>query len=178
MEILLCQTKSLLRLKILVQCTLARTHSLTHTQIREDGPSSPRGLSQAGCQMLQTAAVITDLMNTLPFMFIQTLIYLPQKIKEDTQNFQKSTKICGQNDCNSLSWVGSHSVCVQMFVAAFFYSRDGLWNIKVCYMPPWNWNIKDPPPTAPTRTPECCSFFPPVQLRLFPISALLKKQSL
>ena len=54
-----------------------------HTHTVEDGPTSLCGLSQIGCQMLQTAALITAFMNTLPFMFIQTLIYLPQKIKRD-----------------------------------------------------------------------------------------------
>lgn len=71
-------------------------HTLTHTA--EDSPTSLGGLSQIGCQMLETAALITAFMNTLPFMFTQTLIYLPQKIKEDRHsltsplenwNFQK-----------------------------------------------------------------------------------------
>lgn len=61
------------------RCTRAHTH--LHTA--EDGPASPGGLSQIGCQILETAALITAFMNTLPFMFIQTLIYLPQEIKRD-----------------------------------------------------------------------------------------------
>lgn len=31
-------------------------------------------------------------------------------------------------------------VCDYTFLSC---CRDGLWNIKVCYMPPWNYNIKD-----------------------------------
>lgn len=61
------------------------------------------GLSQIGCQMLETAALITAFMNTLPFMFIQTLIYLPHKIKHDrhsvTASPEKKWELSGTAVC-------------------------------------------------------------------------------
>lgn len=164
----------------------------THTLAAADGPTSPGGLSQIGCQMLETAALITAFTNTLPFMFIRTLIYLPQEIKQDrhsligprgklglwesvcvrqisaakiTANLPASQPARVVIQTSSLTEYICRCSCVysrSLFVSAsfFLFFLDGLRNIKVCYLPPWNSATSKTSTLSPTRTREPSSFLP------------------
>lgn len=61
----------------------------------------------------------------------------------------------------------------------FFLSRDGLWNIKVCYLPPWNSTTSKTFPHLPQepKKPRFFFFFlTRSALPVFLVSVLLKRQ--
>jgi len=141
---------SLVLLEILLQCTLSQKGKVynaflvvlinisVHTHTRTAGmvqpPQAARLRLDVRCwRQLHSSQVF---MNPLPFMFTQTLMNLPQEIKQDrysVPDFRNCARqiSCVQNNCTYFKRVliqTSHlSVCADGLFRFFFSSsRDGL----------------------------------------------------
>lgn len=85
--------------------TSERVHVRTCTRwqrrMAQPPPAAPLRLDVRCCRQLHSSQ---RFMNTLPFMFIQTLIYLPSpKIKEDTRSRARKEEM-KRKSTNKLEW--------------------------------------------------------------------------
>lgn len=127
-------------------------------------------------------------------MFIQTLIYLTHEIKQDRPlltdpqenwSFQElwrflqitAAKTSANTSAGNSSllfdgvYLCIYTLCLHIDLLLFF--SEQIWlvkNIKVCYLPPWNFKHQRLPPSGPTRTEEPRVFYPRAASSVFHLS--------